>query len=281
MNKRKQTGMTPGAKAMLAMFLMVVCVGLWQMWADSGKAAQRTAHVDSDSLLKVVASASLPQQIVDYGGFTISFSASHHIPNYAAWKLTRDMTSGTAPRENQFYTDPAVRGCPETYDYSYSGYDRGHMCPAGDMKWSRAAMHNSFSLANICPQAKTLNTGAWKRLEEKCRQWAQADSMIVIICGPILTDRLRESIGDTRVSVPERFFKVSLSPGSVPMRGIGFIMRNGRVDGGMQTAAVTINQVEEATGLDFFSSLPDDIEDAVESQCDFPYWSTIRPSKKN
>lgn len=220
-----------------------------------------------------------PSQIVHYSGYTASFNSKLHIPNWVAWELTDEETRGTVPRADKFYTDESVAGCPDTYDYNYSGYDRGHMCPAGDMKWSEQSMKASFSLVNICPQAKALNTGAWKKLEEKCRKWAQADSAIIIICGPIITDRLREAIGDNRVAVPKRFFKVILSPYAKPARAIGFIMNNGKVDGGMQQAAVSVDQVEAATSLNFFAALPDSIENTIEAQCDFPYWSTLRPKK--
>lgn len=74
--------------------------------------------------------------------------------------------AGTYPRDENFRGDDNVVGSAEQWDYSYSGYDRGHMAPAGDMKWSKKAMDESFFMTNMCPQAKTLNTGAWKRLEE-------------------------------------------------------------------------------------------------------------------
>lgn len=216
----------------------------------------------------------LPDVPVTYPGMDLSFNPRWHQPNWVAWELTAAEANGREPRENKFYCDESVDGCADHYDYSYSGYDRGHMAPAGDMKWSREAMHASFSMANICPQAKSLNTGAWKRLEDKCRVWARADSAIIIICGPVTTDTPADYIGDSRVAVPRRFFKVILSPHVIPMRGIGFIMPNDKVPGGMQAAAVSIDEVERVTGHDFFSSLPDDIENEVERQCDFHYWST-------
>ena len=137
-------------------------------------------------------------------------------------------------------------------------------------------MRETFYMTNMCPQAKNLNTGAWKSLEEKCRQWAKADSAIVIVCGPVLTDSITEYIGDSRVAVPERFFKVVLSPYANPPRGIGFVMNNGRVDGGIQRAAMSIDEVERITGHDFFAALPDSIENIIESQNDFHFWSTLR-----
>lgn len=231
---------------------------------------------DTSSLLSVRTNSRLSSQDVEYEGFNMSFNPAFHVPNWVAWELTAEETFGSAPRYNKFSADPSVEGSAEKWDYNYSGYDRGHMAPAGDMKWSADAMRQTFYMTNICPQAKSLNTGAWKRLEEKCRQWARADSAIIIICGPVLTDSIREWIGDSRVAVPERFFKVILSPGTNPPRGIGFIMPNGSLPGGLQKAAMSIDDVEAVTGHDFFASLPDSIENEVESQNDFHYWSTIR-----
>lgn len=231
------------------------------------------------SLEMVVTPASLTGQIVEYDGMTVSFNADRHIPNWVAWELTADETRGTVPRAKGFVVDPDVAGCPEPWEYSYSGYDRGHIAPAGDMKWSLRAMEQSFLMTNVCPQVKSFNSGVWARLEEKCRTWAQADSAIIIIAGPVMTDSLTETIGDSHIAVPRRFFKVILSPYADPPRAIGFLMNNGAVPGGMQAAAVSVDEVEAATGYDFFSTLPDSIESAVESECRFHYWSTLKPRR--
>lgn len=243
---------------------------------ESTPSGSEIPAIDSKELMKVEPSAPADEQIVEYKGMTVSFNQSKHVPNWVAWELTRDEVHGTVPRAKGFKSDPRVKGCPEPWDYSNSGYDRGHMAPAGDMKWDRQAMEESFYMTNVCPQANQLNSGTWNRLEEKCRVWADVDSAIIIIAGPILTDDLTETIGATKVIVPKRFFKVILSPYAVPPRGIGFIMNNGRVEGGMQNAAVSIDEVESATGYDFFSALPDSIENEVEQQCRFHYWSTLK-----
>lgn len=218
-----------------------------------------------------------PEQIVRYSGMTVSFNPSLHIPNWVAWELTADEANGTEPRAQKFIADEDVAGCADPWDYSYSGYDRGHMAPAADMKWSAEAMRQSFYMTNICPQAKALNSGAWRKLEEKTRQWAMADSAVVIVAGPVATPPFEEYIGDSRVAVPKKFFKVILAPYADPPRGIGFLMPNGRVPGGMQNAAVTIDSIEALTGHDFFSNLPDSIESVLESQCNFNIWSNRHP----
>lgn len=217
-------------------------------------------------------------KIIDYEYFTVNFNPKLHIPNWVGWELTRQEISGNEKR-GSFQTDESVKGCAQSSDYTKSGYDRGHMVPAADMKWNPTAMDRCFYMTNICPQAHTLNGGAWKKLEEKCRIWADADSSIVIICGPILNPDPDEFIGDSKVAVPKSFFKVIYSPNAKPPRGIGFIMPNGKVPGGLQNAAVTIDEVEAQTGFDFFYELPDDVENQIESECRFHFWSTIKPRK--
>lgn len=234
---------------------------------------------DFVGLTSVVTAPETPEHIVYYTAMTISFNPSLHIPNWVAWELTADETDGPVARKNRFLCDDQVPGCPDHWDYSYSGYNRGHMAPAADMKWSKKAMEESFLLTNICPQAKSLNSGTWGKLEDKCRTWAQIDSAIIIVCGPIVTDPITEFIGDSRVAVPQRFFKAIISPYANPPRGIGFIMPNSKVPGGMQAAAVTIDSIEAVTGHDLFSTLPDDIENDIESQCKFHYWSTLKKKK--
>lgn len=293
MNRRKKRSNRRGAQSLVVM--IVVLGAMWFASAirarDEANAAPdgnqttttgtcaTTAISDSREMLAVVTNPKLRSVDVEYEGMNLSFNPSMHLPNWVSWELTESETGGPAKRFNKFMADESVEGCAETWDYNYSGYDRGHMAPAGDMKWSEEAMRQTFYLTNICPQMKSLNTGAWKRLEEKCRQWAKADSAILIVCGPVLTDTIREYIGDSRVAVPERFFKVVLAPYANPVRGIGFIMNNGRVDGGMQSAAVSIDEVERVTGHDFFAWLPDEIETQVEAECDFPFWSNIKAKR--
>jgi len=230
----------------------------------------------SGSLEEVKMPDGVPQQIVRYPGFTVNFNARLHVPNYVVWELTAEECKGTEPRLNTFFHDKDVKGCATLNDYRKSGYTRGHMAPAADMKWSAEAMRASNNLTNVCPQMSIMNSGAWSTLEENCRAWALRDSAIVIITGPVLSDRMPLHIGKSRVAVPERFFKVVLAPYVKPPRGIGFVMPNGKVTGGVHSHAMSIDEVEEITGMDFFSALPDDIEEAVEKDNSYPRWQTLK-----
>lgn len=281
MAKKKKNSKSP--KSLLVIGLILACIYLAMQLEGGARDSSSRPDVASETygdLLDVRTNPALKEIPRKYRGMDLSFNPQYHIPNWVSWELTSDETSGEVSRTNKFSADPEIPESAETWDYNYSGYDRGHMAPAGDMRWNREAMEQTFLMTNICPQVKSLNAGSWKNLEEKCRQWAQADSAIYIVCGPVIDGKPIEYIGDTRVYVPRQFFKVIISPYANPARGIGFIMPNGKVPGGMQTCAVPIDSVESLTGHDFFASLPDDIEADVESQCDFHYWSTHRPHRK-
>ncbi|MCH5222295.1 MAG: DNA/RNA non-specific endonuclease [Muribaculaceae bacterium] len=214
-----------------------------------------------------------PEILKEYTGFTVSFNKLHHQPNYVAWELTAAEARGSLPRSSNFRPDFSVDGCATLDDYKNSGYSRGHIAPAGDMKWSTQAMEDSHFLTNICPQTTQLNGGRWSTLENKCREWAIRDGAIVIISGPILSDSISRTIGRSRVSVPDRFFKVILAPYVNPPRAIGFIMPNDPPYDALEAMATSVDIIEQITGFDFFSALPDEIEDKIEQEVKFRDWN--------
>lgn len=279
--KSRNTKLSP-RKALILIIVVAGCLLMARSieWDDSRKPDVTERQTDiNGNLLDVKTAKGVPEARKQYLGMDISFNTKAHIPNWVSWELTDKETEGTAPRTNKFANDPEVEGCPDTWDYSYSGYDRGHMAPAGDMKWNPQAMEETFYLTNICPQAKALNTGSWRTLEEKCRVWAKALGHIYIVCGPVIDGKPMEYIGDSKVYVPSAFFKAIIAPDADPAMGIGFIMPNSKVAGGMQRCAVSIDSIESLTGHDLFPALPDKLEAELESQCNFNRWSTIRNRK--
>ncbi|MDE6007782.1 MAG: DNA/RNA non-specific endonuclease [Muribaculaceae bacterium] len=218
----------------------------------------------------------LPSQVKEYIGFTISFNKENKTPNYVAWELLAEETQGDSQRSNNFWTDSDLEGCPSTKDYTGSGFDRGHLCPAADQKWSQQAMSDCFVMGNICPQDHSLNTGAWNTLENKERQWAQRDSAIMIVAGPIYTDSDKQRIGNAGVRVPGAFFKVFAAPYLDEPRGIAFVYPNMKASGNMENYAMSIDELEKITGYDFFPALPDKIEDKIESAYSFREWNSSK-----
>lgn len=263
-------------KSFLVLLVLVsLCLGaVYALSKADSKAPVAPDNLNFGKELEVVVIPDeTPSIIKEYAGFTVNFNPAWHVPNYVVWELTGAESEGNEPRNSKFRPDPDVFGCPTLDDYRNSGYDRGHMAPAGDMKWSREAMADSHYLTNMVPQDHNINSGRWSTLEKKCRQWAQRDSAIIVIAGPILSDEISKTIGASRVAVPDRFFKVLLSPYSNPVRAIGFIIPNSPTSDGVEQMVTSVDNIESITGFDFFSSLPDDIENEVETQANWNDWN--------
>ena len=81
-------------------------------------------------------------RIITHKGYTVSYNYDWKIPNWVAYELTDVEVQGEVPRYDKFKPDPMVPqfATATTNDYKYSGYDRGHMAPAADMKWDEQAM---------------------------------------------------------------------------------------------------------------------------------------------
>lgn len=220
-----------------------------------------------------------PEEVIAHEGYTVSFNRKHKLPNWVAWVLTRERTRGTVKRNDQFQPDPDVRkgATAEDADYRGSGYDRGHMCPAADNKFSRQAMLESCYLSNICPQTHSLNGGDWKELEEKCRRWAVQYDSLYIVCGPVPPGDKPATIGAGRVSVPEAFYKVVLRiDGDGRARAIGFVCRQDDKNHPLSHYAITVDEVERLTGINFFSKLPEHQERRAEAAYDIKDWAGLK-----
>ncbi len=242
--------------------------------SDTVTESRQHIGIPTSELLKVKIPDYLDSQMKNYEGFTVSFNEYNHTPNYVAWELTASETNGSISRKGRkFRWDSTVDGCPEHDDYTHSGFDRGHMIPAADCKYSVQAMEDCFYMTNICPQNHSLNTGGWKKLEEACRDWAIRYNAIIIIAGPIYKNTNTKFIGDAGVRVPSGFFKVVLDANSPRPKAIGFIYPNTPAPGEISSYAAPIRNVEKLTGFDFFHQLPDSIENAVETQCDYTRWT--------
>ena len=228
--------------------------------------------------------------------YTTSYNNSTRNPNWVAWQLTREHTDGPYSRRGVPYysEDGTVYGIgevtPETCKNGYfvdleaeeprqqlSDWTReynmshGHMCPAGDNKWDKAAMNQSFLLTNICPQDEKLNRGGWKKLEEKCRSWANRYREIYIVAGPIFNEPITRFLGEGRIAVPDSFFKVVLCLEGTP-KAIGFIYINDSSSQPIKDNVFSVDDVEEVTGFDFFSVLSDSIENVVEAYSNIDDW---------
>ncbi len=209
-----------------------------------------------------------------YTGYDTYYSTRYNVPVASVYELTADELRGKASRDKaQFRDDESIKGCAWGNDYSGSGYTRGHMTPAGDLKWDQQALNESFLMTNICPQDKDMNEGAWGNLELKVREWAARDKSLIVVTGPVLSDNMTYIGRRHRVAVPKRFYKVVLAPDAQPMRAIGFVYDNRPGDtASIKSHAVSVDHIEQLTGLDLFASLPDSLENIVERDTNIDKW---------
>lgn len=221
-----------------------------------------------DKVEYTVSPAGTPQQIIEHKGFVVSYNHEMLNPNWVAYELTREEAEATdVSRLDKFTPDPQVKGViADTHDYTGSGYDRGHMAAAADMKWDAQAMAESFYMTNICPQDKELNGGKWLELEQKCRYWAKKYGTVYIVTGPYyLNKEDYYVIGDNEVAVPDAFFKAICQQRNGRWTGVAFVIPNNatssRTD--LMTDACPIVAVEYLTGFSIFANFDQETAAAV------------------
>ncbi|MBR6282774.1 MAG: DNA/RNA non-specific endonuclease [Muribaculaceae bacterium] len=235
------------------------------------------------SLLEVKLPSRLDNQVIRYKAITVHFNKHYRIPNCVTYEITNtQMAMADAPdaekRNNyNFNRDPKAEGCPDWWEYKDTGYDRGHMAPAMDMRWDRIAMEQCFLMTNICPQLHEFNDGEWRHMEEAVHTWARRAERLVIFTGPVLQGDMKK-IGKRRdIAVPAQFFKVVYDPKQ--RRAIAFLFRNEPAQKSWTNYAVTIDEVERLTGIDFLAALPDDVETSVESRQNVRDWPRYTPRR--
>ena len=211
-----------------------------------------------------------PEQLLKRMAYTASYNGERLTPNWVGWVLTAEHTDGSFERKgHKFMEDqevPAPRATYADIREGECGYQRGHICPAGDNKWSYQAQKEAFLMTNICPQNGDL--------EEACRDWAKRYEKVYIVAGPIFRSRRAKKVGENGVSVPDAFFKVvlRLGEGTSDTKAIGFIYENRKGHHEMAHYVRSVDEVEAATGLDFFHQLDDKTEAAVEQEKNLADW---------
>lgn len=210
--------------------------------------------------------------LVQHQYYALSYVEEHEQPEWVAYELTEAEVMVNTERTDDFRQDPKIpTGSATLDDYYRSGYDRGHLAPAGDMGFSEEAMSESFYLSNMSPQDRTFNRGVWRALEEDVRNWAVANGSLYVVCGPVFGDNPKK-IGSNGVSVPTYYYKVLLDYQQPGIKAIGFLLPNEGTSQPPQAFIESIDNIEAYTGLDFFSELPDDLEEELESTVDIQGW---------
>ena len=219
--------------------------------------------------------SSTTNQIVKHKGYILSYSEENEQAEWVAYELKKsELNYNNNDFKRPFFIeDPKVSSASADWkNYRRSGYDKGHLCPAGDRKYSKSAFEETFYTSNISPQLHDFNEGVWNRMEQKVRYWAGKYDGIYVVTGGILDENL-PTIGYEDVTVPNYFYKVLLDYQNDEYKMIAFLVPHQDSDQPLYEFVVSVDEVEKRTGIDFFPKLDDADEVRLEKNSDYKNWS--------
>lgn len=198
----------------------------------------------------------LPGETIKRDWYTLNYNEEHEVANWVAYTLESSQLRNCVKRGSTFSPDPLIStGSADPLDYQGSGFDRGHLLPAGDMKFERSAMRDTFYISNITPQPARFNRGRWSQLEALVRAWASKYGKIWIVTGPVLRSGLSWIGQQNSVSVPNEYFKVILRKEKKGYIGIAFLVSTDVPYPNLISYALEIDKIEELTSNNFFPFL--------------------------
>lgn len=259
------------------------------------KKAILNAQLEDLKLEKIVADietvglpATLPgEQLVKHSALILSYAPLYKQARWVAHIITPDVINGIVFRTNDFRPDTMVTsGSAVEADYFLTavkpdsslvydgfGYDRGHLAPSADFRWSQKALSESYLYSNMSPQVADFNRGAWGDLEDAIRGYLyrNPNTQLYVLSGPVLKAGLPViERGVNKVSIPETYWKVIYDPAK--NEAIGFIMPNRKIEEPLLKFAVSVAEVENLTGLNFFSKLDPVIQLKMEAKANPAIW---------
>jgi len=220
--------------------------------------------------------------LIEHKAYMLVYSEKHEQAKWVAHIIPTAIIDGNAGRTNNFRVDTLIKtGSSEEKDfflkhkekgkmvYDGFGYDRGHLAPSADFKWSKTALSESFFYSNMSPQIADFNRSSWARLEGMMRLYVKDNnSDLFIVTGPVLNDdllKIERSVN--KVSIPDYYFKIAYDKKN--NKAIAFLMPNSKNEYPIEYYAVSIDSIEKLTNIDFFYNLNDSIENLIESQSNY------------
>ncbi|MEB8346712.1 DNA/RNA non-specific endonuclease [Flavobacteriaceae bacterium KMM 6898] len=210
--------------------------------------------------------------VVDHSYYSLSYNERYEQAEWVAYELKKEYLTYDDRKRPYFIVDPLVRTKSADWrNYKRSGFDRGHLCPAGDMRFSEMAYNQTFYTSNISPQENAFNGGVWNRLEQKVRYWTKAYGSVFVVTGGVLEKGLQE-IGDEDVAVPKYFYKIVVKGDGENLQVLAFLMPHEESKLPLEKFVVPVDSLEMMTGIDFFAKLPDTQEDSLEKKVFIKGW---------
>ncbi len=212
------------------------------------------------------------EDVLFYSGFTSSYNHETLIPNWVAYELTaEELNPVYTSQSSTFSKDFNVTGRQASReDYSRSGWDKGHMAPKADMRWSEKSYWESHYFTNVCPQNHELNAGDWNVLEKQVRSLARKYGKVYVVCGPFIENASLGTIGDGCVQVPDAFFKALLVyDGKSHYSSCAFVFQNNGRHQRLADYACSVDELEAHIGRNLFAALDAMGLDSIESSVDY------------
>ena len=226
-------------------------------------------------LYKGIPKADCPFEILPSAAYIVGYDEDSGNPAWVAYYIPPiPKKSQSGKRPSTFTVDSRTKAKITNQDYAKTGYDKGHMAPnyAIGSRYGTNAQLETFLLSNICPQTPRLNRGIWKSLESLvANQFAQKRG-VWVVTGPLYGNR--PTFIKERIKKPCAFFKIiiALNKENQP-EALAFIIPQNECSGNLENYLVNIDTIEALSGINFFSDLPDDIEDKLESQKACGFWN--------
>lgn len=255
--------------------LLLICiVGFWifENFYTPGTYTDSSTNLPKTEFPEILLPSSTTGAIVAHEHFMLSYNEPYEQAEWVVHVLKKEHLTFDNRKRPYFIEDPKVKTKSADWrNYKGSEYDRGHLCPAGDRRFSVQAYNETFYTSNISPQNKDFNAGVWNRLELQVRQWAKKYGTLFIVAGGVLEEGLDE-IGEEDVDVPRYFYKIVAKGNSNNLQVLAFLMLGAESTKPLHHFTVSVDKLEKMTGIDFFEQLPDGQEAKLESGVTLNNW---------
>lgn len=214
----------------------------------------------------------------DYPTYSLEYSYKYKHSYWIAYRFD-NTTGGNVGRNEAYKPDPEL---PSQYaakhnDYTNSGYTRGHLCASSDRQYSKEANQQTFYMSNISPQSGNgfnQSGSAWNTGEDKVQAWgyniSRSTDTLYVVKGGTIGEGMIKGYIKNEIAIPKYFFMAVLFRSGDNYKAIGFYMphENLKDDPDKKDPKkylMSIDALEQETGIDFFHNLPDNIENTVEA----------------
>jgi endonuclease G len=229
------------------------------------------------------------EELICHSAFCLVYDEDHEMAKWTAHIVSRDIATGGINRTNDFRIDSLIKtGSSEEEDYFITeekqdgtlkydgfGYDRGHLAPSADFRWSATALSESYYYSNMTPQLPAFNRELWADIESFVREYVynNPNQDLFVVTAPVLRDDLpKQARSKNNVSIPEYHYKIVVD--LVNKKGIAFLVSQNNLDYPIESYVVTIDSIEKITGINYYPKLSPDEEILIETKSEISLWRT-------